>query len=483
MNPTPRKKFDAGAQTAGIPVQLFAICFGAFLALAILKFGTPVILDGKISPPRSMTEFVFELWPIHWAYIPFAVLALVGLAKVSILERVRSSQAPIWLLLAPVVWLGWQILASKSSVDPDLSGMTLPHLAVCVGCFALGFLALSREDSPKLFWLALSAGLCVCLIKAARQHLFEFSQDYQHLTEGLQAGWTNFTPSSLQEMQEQGLLVSTNGIWVPNPTILLKLQKGRSYGTLVYPNALANLLLLLGPWLMVTAINAGTKLRPVVRAFAAVLAGVLLLGNFYWTGSKAAWLVALLMGVGWVFNQRVSTKFKWLAGAGVMVAGAGIFLVRFSGYLEKGATSAAARLEYWKVAWKVAIDHPLFGSGPGTFQRPYALAKPPEAEMTRLVHNDFLQQASDAGWIALIAYAAWVGGLLWVLFPRVRHDPLRFALWLGFAGWCAHSAVDFCLYVPPAAWTAFTVAGLLLGFGVGNGSTRGPETGTQRQLL
>ena len=483
MNPLPRNKLPRGVGTGTVLAQVFALCFGAFLALAVLKFGTPIILDAKIFPPRSMTEFLFELWPIRWAYLPFALLALVGLAKVSIMERVRASRAPVWLLLAPVVWFGWQVLASKSSVDPDLSAMTLPHLAVCVGCFSLGFLALPRQDLTKLFWLALSVGLCVCLIKAARQHLFEFSQDYQHLTEGVQAGWTNFTPSSLQEMQEQGLLISTNGLWVPNPTILLKLQKGRSYGTLVYPNALANLLLLLGPWLMVTAVQAGGKLRPIVRVFAGLMVAVLLLGNFYWTGSKAAWLVALLMGVGWVFNQRVSTKFKWLAGAGVLAVGAGIFLVRFSGYLEKGATSAAARVEYWKVAWQVAIDHPLFGSGPGTFQRPYALAKPAEAEMTRLVHNDFLQQASDAGWVALLAYLVWVVGLLWVLLPRVRHSPLYFALWLGFAGWCAHSAVDFCLYVPPAAWTAFTVAGLLLGSGLGNGSTRDPAPGTEKQAL
>jgi hypothetical protein len=35
----------------------YALVFGMFLGLAILKFGNPVILDQKITPPVSPSEF------------------------------------------------------------------------------------------------------------------------------------------------------------------------------------------------------------------------------------------------------------------------------------------------------------------------------------------------------------------------------------------------------------------------------------------
>jgi hypothetical protein len=461
----------------------FGIALGLFLALAVLKFGSPVVLDNNIPPPTSLSEFLFELWPVRWAYFPFVLVALVGLSKATVVERVQKTQAPVWLLVAPLVWLGWQALASTHSVDATLTRMTMPHLTVCVACFALSFLVLGRDQMAKWFWIMLSLGLAVCLIKAARQHLFEFRMDYQRLVEGQQSGWTNFAPSTLIEMQQQNLLVLTNGAWAPNPVILTKLEKGRVYGTLVYPNALANLLLLLGPWLMVQACRAADRLRPSVRWLAGAMAVLLVLGNFYWTGSKAAWLLALGMGAAWLFTREMPSKLKWLYGGGIVAAGVAAFLFRFSSYLEKGATSATARFDYWKVAWRVAVDNPVFGSGPGTFQRPYALAKPAEAEMTRLVHNDFLQQASDAGWLALAAYLVWVGGLLWMLFPKVKHDPLKLALWFGFAGWCAHSFADFCLYVPPNAWIAFTIAGWLLGGESQIGSTGGSGRGTHKPSL
>jgi O-antigen ligase len=186
----------------------------------------------------------------------------------------------------------------------------------------------------------------------------------------------------------------------------------------------------------------------------------------------------------WVLHQRIEPKYKWLCVAILIVGGGVAFYLRFAGYFEKGATSASARFSYWRVAVQVAMDRPLFGSGPGTFQRPYALAKPAAAEMSRLVHNDYLQQASDAGWVAFAAYAVWVGGLLWFLYPRSRPNPFRFALWLGFASWCAHSFFEFSLYIPALAWTAFTLAGILLGLPTEeNRSTAGASPATQGKAL
>ena len=58
----------------------YALVFGLFLGLAILKFGNPVILDQKITPPVSPSEFWADAWPTHWGNWILLPLALMGAA-------------------------------------------------------------------------------------------------------------------------------------------------------------------------------------------------------------------------------------------------------------------------------------------------------------------------------------------------------------------------------------------------------------------
>src|SRR5439155_18009398 len=56
--------------------------------------------------------------------------------------------------------------------------------------------------------------------------------------------------------------------------------------------------------------------------------------------------------------------------------------------------------------------------------------KPPQAEMARLAHNDYLQQASDSGLLGFIPFSLFVIASLWVLYRRSSSEPIRFAAWL-----------------------------------------------------
>src|SRR6185312_10056714 len=109
----------------------------------------------------------------------------------------------------------------------------------------------------------------------------------------------------------------------------------------------------------------------------------------------------------------------------------------------KGATSVGARFDYWRVAARVAISHPIVGTGPGTFQRPYGYMKRPESEMARLVHNDYLEQFSDSGFIGGLSYLGWIILLFWTIGrdDLIRHEiaelgrnERRFFLWFGLSG-------------------------------------------------
>ena len=94
-------------------------------------------------------------------------------------------------------------------------------------------------------------------------------------------------------MKRDQVIITTNGVDVPNPAILAKFAKGRVMGTLVYPNALAGLILLLLPVSLVLAFNSTKRLRPPIRA--TVIALTIFLGGaaFFWTGSKLGWLIAM----------------------------------------------------------------------------------------------------------------------------------------------------------------------------------------------
>src|SRR6267142_1394248 len=110
----------------------------------------------------------------------------------------------------------------------------------------------------------------------------------------------------------------------------------------------------------------------------------------------------------WPGRLNWRARWKWAALAAVALVGLGVFAVRFHSYFAAGATSVGARFDYWRAAGQATAEQPVFGFGPGTFQRPYARLNAPEAEMARLTHNDYLEQFSDSGIAGGIFYAAWI---------------------------------------------------------------------------
>jgi O-antigen ligase len=212
------------------------------------------------------------------------------------------------------------------------------------------------------------------------------------------------------------------------------------------------------------AFKSTGKLKPVIRG--AVIAMTIGLGGaaFFFTGSKLGWLLALALGGLMLFRLDWSTRLKWGVLAIILMVGLGVFAVRFHKYFAAGATSAGARLDYWRAAAQTAEAYPLFGTGPGTFQRPYARLKAPDAEMARLTHNDYLEQFSDSGLIGGIAYLTWIAMALITTGRRLwrGNDYLSVALFGGLLAWFVQGFGEFSLYIPALAWTAFTLMGCLI---------------------
>jgi hypothetical protein len=451
--------FFALPKSLGAPDQLYALAFGLFLGLCIWKFGNPVILDHNISAPSSSAEFLNGPWPLHWAN--WILLPLAALGALLVFQNKISWPRSKWLWLLPLAWLGWQFLSATQTVDADLTAATLWQFSGCVACYFLGALLFARENLSRWLLIGVLAAFTFCLVRAVNQHLFEFPQNRQMLVEGERTGWTNFPPETVAEMKNENIIITTNGADVANPVFLDKFKKARVYGTLVYSNALAGLILLLLPVSLALAFGATKNLKPRIRL--AAIALTLILGSvaFFWTGSKLGWLIGIGLPGLFLLRLHWSKKLKLAAVATVLILGVGIFAVRFHNYFAAGATSVGARFDYWRAAAQTTVAKPVFGTGPGTFQRPYAQLKSPEAEMARLTHNDYLEQFSDSGIVGGLVYAAWIllalataGKKLW----RAA-STASFAIFAGLIGWFVQGFGEFSLYVPALAWTAFTLLG------------------------
>jgi len=441
----------------------YALGFGLFLGLTILKFGNPVILDNQIAPPVSFSDYLNDAWPTHWAVWIFLPLALAGAAAV-VYEKIPWPGSK-WLWRLPLLWLAWQFISALQTVDPGLTIATLGQFSGCLAGYFIGAGLSGRKDALRWLLIGVLAAFAFCLVRAIDQRVFEFPQSHLLLVEGERDNWTNLPPELYLEMKRANVIITTNGLDVANPAILAKFSKGRVNGTLVYPNALAGAILLLLPVALALALNSAQRLRPVIRAF--VLALTLFLGvtGFFWTGSKLGWLIAIAVVCTCLFRRQWPARFKWAALFLILFVGLGIFTVRFHNYFAGGATSAGARLDYWHAAGQTALTHPLLGTGPGTFQRPYAALKSPDAEMARLTHNDYLEQFSDSGIAGGVFYTAWILAALIITGRRVWKggNPLNFAIFMGLIGWFIQGIGEFGLYIPALAWTAFTLLGYLVG--------------------
>jgi O-antigen ligase len=457
----------AGIQDGGVLVSVFAVLFGSVLGLTVLKFGNPPILEKFVSTPQGFYDYLFGFpWPIIWAYWAVGLVGVLGV----IVARWNAA-APKWLIALPLAWILWELIAETRSINADLSAPTVKHFGACVLCFYLGLFSLSRVQNLWLFWIGLLCGLLLVLQAGWDQHFG-----------GLQATRRYFYTYLYQEMDR-----------VP-PEYLKRISSSRIFGTLFYPNALAGLLLLVLPGALGVIWSARRRLTAPARGLLMFLLAALGLACLYWSGSKGGWLLMLLLGLLMLLRLPFSRQLKIGLITAVLLGGLAGFFWKYSVFFKKGATSVIARLDYWRAALQTATENPAFGTGPGTFAIPYARIKRPESEMARLVHDDYLEQASDSGLVGFLAYTLFVAGALAYTFPategRARHpvraaaqvessmpsapgvahptggicnDWLRFMVWLGVLGWGLQGLFEFGLYIPALAWPAFALLGWLLG--------------------
>ena len=387
-------------------------------------------------------EAVFFSWPPSWGIWMLAALCLAGLPFVRF-SRPASRLAVVLL----GVWFLWQFVSASQTVSNKLTQPTVVQFAGCVISLLFGWLVVGRSRNGGLLWAGLTAGLALSLWMAWDQHF----------------GGLDATRKAFLNMDLSTLPPETRAQF-EDPMFQKKVLSNRVFGTFVYPNALAGGILLLLPVALVWLRNVTATMRPVIGWVAAVALGGVAAGCLYWSGSKSGWLIALVAGalLFWKMDWPTRRKLTVLGVAGLL--GIAAFFIRYSGYFQKGATSVEARFDYWRAAVQTAKRNPFTGSGPGTFQIPYRQTKAPESEMARLTHNDYLQQASDSGWLGGLAFTVGLATAAFALHRKLRKSG-SWMQWSAFVGWLALSlqaVSEFPLYIPGLAWPAFLILGWLM---------------------
>ncbi|MDP7013286.1 MAG: O-antigen ligase family protein [Verrucomicrobiota bacterium] len=467
-----------GPMLADTPAQkdrIFLILTGVWLFTALFLFGNPVILD-YLHPPK----FVILGEENRSNARPYlGILAVLGLACVLGFSRLAKPRfrlpagVPKWLAWLPAAWLGWQLLSFLQTENQAMSLATVIHFASCLAAFYLGLFVLGRMRLAKLALWGAALGLLLNLADACVEKFGGLEQTRDSIIAEIESGKLDPEKVSAKARESTGAIppeIEKEIAALPPETaakvrqlpleLVKRMYSTRLYGHMFYPNALAGVILLLLP--VSLALLLGQARWGRLRFTLALGLAVVGLACLYWSGSKAGWLIAIVLLGAWFLHWPLSNKLKLgLAGA-AMVLGLAGFAVKYADYFDRGATSVGARFGYWRAAAQTAMEEPLLGTGPGTFQLAYKRHRAPDAEPTRLTHNDYLQQASDSGWPGFALYAAFVGWTAWVLARRRMDDPVRMAARLGLLAWVLQGFVEFGLYIPASAWPAWLMLGWLL---------------------
>jgi O-antigen ligase len=423
---------------------VFAACAGLFFFVSIIKFGNPVILDRAAQPPAGLSAAVYESWPARWGIWLFVPLLAAGLWATT-----WKGMKFNWVLALPAAWLGWEFVAGAQTISSTLTMMTLRHFTICVTLFFLGYFAMKSVVKPWPLLTGIALALCWVIHAGFEQHFG-----------GLEA-----TRKMLQSAPQ---LAGLPPEMLKDPEYLKRIASNRIFSTFVYANALAGGLVLLLPVTLVYLWRLTPKVRKPVRVVFVLILGGTGLACLYWSGSRAGWLVALTVGLVALGHSALPLKWKRGLISAVLIVGVAGFAIKNATFFQKQRNSVGARFAYWRAAMLIIESHPWMGTGPGTFSIPYQQYKRPDDEMTRLCHNDYLEQACDSGVLGLIIYT----GMIYVVLVRLyRYRPARipinwlyFGIWLGVFGLCLHSMVEFHLYIPALAWPMFFMMGWLLSF-------------------
>jgi O-antigen ligase len=278
-----------------------------------------------------------------------------------------------------------------------------------------------------------------------------------------------------------GYEFSKNLDWRPfGPTELLHLHYApRWLGTYGCPNHYGFLLVM--STAAALAIGCYSRLAWPLRIVFLYLAFMMMLGVIH-SGSRGSWIalaVAVGMLVVWSLRHG-SVRWYVPVGASTLLVVLIVVLASLSTVARQrsvdlmttvngGGLNTYVRVELARDAIHIAHDHPLFGTGPATFE----FVHPRYQDATFmfkavLAHDDYLNCLDDYGLVGFALMMFFVWAVTLKFFRPLDLDNRwqdRVVAATGFAVWFAilvHSFLDFNMHIPANARLLFALTGLAL---------------------
>lgn len=203
-----------------------------------------------------------------------------------------------------------------------------------------------------------------------------------------------------------------------------------------------------------------------------VTAALLLLAIIF-TLSRGGW-IGLMVGLTFMsatlFAKQIAKNRKLLFIASTVILFTFVAIISSTTVVKRVKTleeaennpSLASRMAAWRGIIDMVRDHPVLGSGPGTFSDIYTQYQPPGYKMRFFMgHNDYLQFISEVG-LGLAVLILWMGWVFYRHGLRKLRSPSRLVrgttlgAMAGITAILVHSISDFNLHVPANA-ILFTV--------------------------
>lgn len=435
---------------AGLALLALAALFRPELWIAALLFGLPFYLHPlPILPGRALNLIEIGVW----GGLAILLVRNVGLGMRNWIDPLAEAQSrreedtaptqhPIsntqYLLLALLVSLS--LLSALAAQYPDLALREWRTVFLAGGGFALLLWGVfARSDDPARSrrvlvnaWLA--GGTAVALIA-----LWQFASGQMLIqAEGVaRVRGLYGSPNNLALYLERTVAVAI-GYWV--------LGIGQNVRKRNYP--ISNSYYLLSIFVQLAALVLTFSKGALFLGIPAML---LVLGG----GG-----VVLLARQGRSVRQWWSWRFLWwLAGIGaVVVLGVLPFwgTDRFRLLLDFGAgTTGGLRLNLWRSAWAMALDHPWLGVGPDNFlyayRSGYTLPAAWQDPNLNHPHNFVLDWWTRLGLPGLLLAGLWIGGGAGRLWRRLRSGGgagLALGCLAAIAASLAHGLIDASFALP-----------------------------------
>jgi O-antigen ligase/tetratricopeptide (TPR) repeat protein len=221
---------------------------------------------------------------------------------------------------------------------------------------------------------------------------------------------------------------------------------------------------------------------------ATVYAAAIIAAGIVTCHSRSGFLGLLLAGLVLVVCSR-KRPAAWV-GLAVVLAAAGVYLAilapassfsaRLATILDPGDDGYRSRLEVWRAAIRAWWEHPVWGSGLGSF--PIAII--PYLSRDRLVffaraENEYLDLLVEGGALGFLLGLAFGAAICWLAYQAIRRASGQWERDRGFAWGCVfgliavsvQSLADFAPHVPAIGVLAIALCGQLAALAQEGGSS------------